>query len=165
MKLKEWQVYLLIFSGVVFLMSVVAFIWGDDIEKNLKPEPLPSKQELAHKDSVRKSLRERNQARIKKYGEVADFKEANQGDYWIINSENIAVVNRPELAGNEQQLRRILVTLIKPGEKVEILATKFPYWKKVNVYGLNGRKYATGWLLGDSVEKARITEKGALTLR
>jgi len=90
----------------------------------------------------------------------SDFVFAFQGDYWIIWDRAIAVLEVPELPGNEAQLRRNLVTILEPGQKVEVLQRQgfLSPWLRVFVYD-KGRIIAEGWILAETVREAERVQQ------
>ena len=94
-----------------------------------------------------------------------DFGYAHEGDYWIIEDDDIAVCIEPNLPANKAQFLRNLVTAIGRGTKVEILERKgiFSPWMRVYVYNRSDKIYAEGWILAETVKKAKRIQKGAFS--
>lgn len=90
------------------------------------------------------------------------FRYACDGDYWIIEDDNITVSKKPKVSANEAQFIRNLVTILENGTKVEIVKSEgsISPWKLVYVYNERGGTYAKGWILAETVKKARRTQKG-----
>lgn len=91
-----------------------------------------------------------------------DLKKAKNGEYWIIESTTILLKN-PELYGNGTKLLGNLIGGISSGTTVEILETKgqgtVNRWVKVQVYNKKDEIYTKGWILSDTVGKARQIER------
>lgn len=96
---------------------------------------------------------------------LTGFIYACEGDYWIIKDDNIAVSRNPKVSANEAQFTRNLVTVLGNGTKVEILKSKdtLSPWKYVyayNTYNGQNKIYAKGWILAETVKRARRISKG-----
>lgn len=91
------------------------------------------------------------------------FTFACPGDYWVIESKNIGLMIKPEIPTNKAQFVRNLITLIRPGRKVEIVDTGgfLGLWKRVYLY--EGEAIvAEGWIMAETVAEAKRVEKGPL---
>ena len=84
------------------------------------------------------------------------FTSALKGEIWIINSENIAVSKEPKTSATKEAFIRNLVTIVKPGAKVEILESKgfISPWKRVYVYSDKNKIFAEGWIIAETVKKS-----------
>lgn len=91
------------------------------------------------------------------------FTFACPGDYWVIESKNIALMIKPEIPSNKAQFVRNLITLIRPGTKVEIVdrAGFLGLWKRVYLYEAEAI-VAEGWISAETVAEAKRVEKGPL---
>lgn len=89
------------------------------------------------------------------------FREAKEGEYWVIDSTAI-LLKTPELPENPMQLVRNLVIGIKPGTPVSILETQgtATIWIKIHMY--DNKSESEGWILSDTVGKARQIDKSGL---
>jgi hypothetical protein len=96
----------------------------------------------------------RNKYRVPKRTQTAkltqEFKYAEIGEIWIIQDEHIAVLKQPKTTSDRNEFTRNLVTILGYGEKVTVLKTKLIYWKYCKV-----KDRYNGWILGDTVKKAR----------
>ena len=91
------------------------------------------------------------------------FTFACSGDYWLIESKNIALMVKPEIPSNQAQFDQNLITLIRPGTKVGIVDTGgfLGLWKRVYLY--EGEAIvAEGWIMAETVAEAKQVEKGPL---
>jgi hypothetical protein len=84
------------------------------------------------------------------------FTHAHPGEKWVIYDANVSVMKMPEAPTNKGAYLNNLSTIIGNGDVVRVISTKRLYWKKVNLYN-NGRVYASGWILSDTVKKAKKT--------
>lgn len=81
-----------------------------------------------------------------------DFVYAVPGEVWIINEDNIPLVDTPQTFTDRDQFNAHLNCIIKSGSKVEIIKHKvIGNWKYVRV--LSG--FCSGWVSGHTVKKAR----------
>jgi hypothetical protein len=81
---------------------------------------------------------------------VSSFKDARPGETWIIQEDNIGLMDTSEVQTDRDSFRRHLVYLIKSGDRVKVIRTAGIYKKYVEVNGIH-----YGWMLGDSVSRAR----------
>lgn len=85
-----------------------------------------------------------------------NFSIAKPGEYWIILTDNVAVMRKPKAPTSRAAFDRMFVTGIHSNTKVQILETKgfLSVWQKVNVLSDDGI-LATGWILAEIVESSR----------
>jgi|GEM_PF-2102257 uncharacterized protein YgiM (DUF1202 family) len=88
------------------------------------------------------------------------FLYANPGEYWIILSDDVAVMQTPEAQTDRASFNRMLVTVIGRNTKVKVLESKgwLSVWHKVNVLSDDGI-VAIGWILTEVVKSAKKTTK------
>ena len=91
------------------------------------------------------------------YTPQSSFATSMAGETWIINDDNIAVGKQPKTFSNKQAFINNVVTIIKPGTKVEILESKgiVSPWKRVNVFNNQNKVFAQGWVLAETVKDAK----------
>ena len=87
----------------------------------------------------------------------SSFSNAQTGQTWIIQDDNVSVMKSPSAPSNKSEYMNNLNTVIGYGEIVKVIGTSGLYWKKVQLYN-KGVPYASGWILSDTVEKAQITQ-------
>ena len=96
-----------------------------------------------------------------------DFGEAFKGDYWVIEDDGVVMLAKPEPPANEADLGRNLVTMLSSESKVEILDTKTSIfkgvWKYVGLCNAADQIIVRGWIVADTVKKARRVGKGAFS--
>ncbi len=86
----------------------------------------------------------------------SNFMIAMDGEYWIILDDNIAICKTPKISLNEAQFKRNLITIIGNNTKVEIIKSKGASWKFVYAYKDQDIIYAKGWILAETVKKAKL---------
>ena len=88
------------------------------------------------------------------------FLYANPGEYWIILSDDVAVMQTPEAQTDRASFNRMLVTVIGRNTKVKVLESKgwLSVWHKVNVLSDDGI-VAIGWILTEVVKSAKKNNK------
>ena len=129
--------------AVIFVIALVAGLFksGDKTKKSTpQPKPSPTRVET-------------------------NFSLAFEGDYWVIEDDNISVSKERKIPANKAQFLRNLVTVIGSGTKLEILESKgiVSPWKRVYVYNDRNEIYAEGWILAETVKRAKRTQKGAFS--
>ncbi len=83
------------------------------------------------------------------------FKHATRGQWWRIYDENVAVINEPRAPGSKTEFLTMVVTIVKPTDTMVIIGEGDWYMKQVALYWPgDSQPYATGWIIGDSVEQA-----------
>lgn len=81
-----------------------------------------------------------------------NFTLAVKGDVWVIDEDNIPLVDTPQSFSDQDQFKAHLKCIIKSGQKVEIVKSKvIGNWKYVRV--LSGLS-CSGWVQGYIVNKA-----------
>lgn len=95
-----------------------------------------------------------------KLNKNSEFLSAYNGQYWIIEDDNVSIVKNPKTSNNKAQFMRNLVTVAGINTKIEILESKgvLSPWKLVNVYNDQGKVYAKGWVLAETIKKATRTK-------
>jgi len=119
----------------VFLCSAFFYqIW--DSKTNSKSSPSPSQR-------------------------ASSFRMAFEGDYWIINDKNIAILRTPNSPSTEAQLKRNRAAGLIPGSKVEIIKREGWLSPWMFVYAYKGEGvYAKGWILAETIKSSRRVKKG-----
>lgn len=90
-----------------------------------------------------------------------DLKEAEKGEYWVIESTTI-LLKKPDLSGNEISLLNNLIGGLPSGTLVEVMeieGTSASKWIKVNVYNKKDEVYVKGWLRSFMVGKASQVQR------
>ena len=97
-----------------------------------------------------------------------NLKKAEKGDFWLIEWTTMLLKN-PELYVKEGKLLGNLIGGISAGTVVEVLGIKdlgpVNRWLKVQVYNRNGKAYTNGWILSDTINKAKNIRKGTFHTR
>lgn len=122
------------------------------------PPPAPSHESTVQIDQFSPTLQPETTPSVKK----SAFREAKEGEYWVIDTTTM-LLKTPEFPESPMQLVRNLVVGIKPGTPVRILETQGTVTIWIKIYMYDDKNRTEGWVLSDTVGKARQIDKTGLS--
>lgn len=130
-----------------------------------KHEPAKVKKQVVEKKQMKPVQLPKLKPTTKSFTEKMDLRKAGKGDFWLIEWTTM-LLEDPELYVNEGKLLGNLIGGISAGTVVEVSEIKdlgpVNRWLKVRVYNSNGEVYTNGWILSDTISKAKNIPQGTL---